>query len=99
MSQQDKSWVEKLWENNKILFFLLLPITLVALFYKFYMDYNMMMAEKELKETQSKDDKLKAEQDELNNKANEHLNKANESAQKVKDRENEEVDLEWHKKK
>ena len=89
-----------LWGKSKLLFFLLIPITLAAVAIKMFLAYNMYKAEKDLKNTQKKDDVLKKQQDEFNKKANEHKTNADKIEKDIEKRnKNKELDLDWHKKK
>lgn len=88
-----------LWNTNKWLFFLLLPLVIGAFILKIYLEYNQFQAEKELKNAENTDNKLKNEQEKLNKEAENHKNEADSAANRIKDRnENNVVDLDWHKK-
>lgn len=87
------------WKTNKILFFILLPITVLSVIIKIYLAYNKSKAQEELKETQEIDDGLKKKQDEAERKADENEAKSDKLEEDIKKRnEDEDLDLDWNKK-
>lgn len=90
----------KLKDNNKILFWILIPLVIIALVVKFLMDMNIAGAKKDLLKTKKVDIDLAAEQEAANNKANALLQEALNAGDKAKNHENKaknsESDLDWH---
>ena len=93
----------KLWETQKticiILGIILLPITLMIIGTKLYMIYNEFMAKKSLEGAQKKDDTLSAQEDALKKAADSTMSEADKAAKRIEDRKNEEIDMDWNKKK
>lgn len=90
------NWIKNLWNNNKILFFVLLPLVLIVFFRDLIMELLIGSVRKEVRETKDKDAKLKAEQD----AANKEAERLKAEADKIdKDIENgKDPDKDWHKK-
>jgi len=85
-----------LWDTKRWLFWILLPITLIAVGIKYYLEFNAMKSEKEFKEAVERDNKLKAEQDEANKQANNKKNESDKIEEKIKERNEEDIDENWH---
>jgi len=88
---------------NKILFWVLIPLVIVAFVLKLLMDGIVKDAKKDIKETQLKDIDLEKEQKEIEAKA-EEIFKESKTHKEVAENheanaENAEVDEDWHKKK
>jgi hypothetical protein len=87
-------WIKDLWNNNKLLFFILIPIVILVFFNDIIMQLIASGARKEVNKTKSKDDQLKTELKELDEKANMHKK----NADNIRDeRDNVEVDEDWYK--
>lgn len=87
--------IKKLWENNKFLFFVLLPIVLLVFFKDLIFEYLVGSAREKVRETEKKDQELKQKADAANAKAD----KLKEEADKLgQDAENVKGDADWHKK-
>ena len=56
-------------KKNKILYYVLFPLVIIALIVKFLMDNNVLGAKKSIKKAELKDIDLKAEQEEAQRKA------------------------------
>lgn len=86
----------------RILFWVLIPLVIIAVVVKFLADSNLAGAIKSLKKTEMKDIDLQKEQQEAERKARELKNKADKHGKKAEELEKEakeaEVDLDWHKK-
>lgn len=83
-------WLKKLWENNKILFVLLLPLVLILLFKDLLLELLVGSVRVKTKQTAEEDKKLKSEQDAINDAANKLKSEADElgkKAEKVDERE------------
>jgi lipopolysaccharide export LptBFGC system permease protein LptF len=89
------SKLTNLWEKNKILFFIALPIIIIVIALKFFLAYNAEAGRQDVIDAENKDKELNKKANELNNKADNHLAKADQIS---KDKENISVDLDWHKK-
>ena len=77
--------IKNLWQNNKILFFLLLPLILVVVFKDVIIEVLLGSARKMSNEAKDKDADLKAKQDEANAKANQLKAEADALGKKVED--------------
>jgi len=86
-----------MWNKSKILFFILLPLVILAIGFNLYRDYQVMKAKEDLKDTENKDSKLEKEKREALAKAGKEKAKADAAAKKRKDRKEEDVDEDWHK--
>ena len=86
--------------TNKVLYYILIPLVLIALAVKFLMDNNIIGAKKSLDDAEKKDIDLKAEQEEAERKAKELQDKANKHGEAAKKHEenadNVDVDEDWH---
>lgn len=81
----------KLWDSNKWLFLLALPVIIVLLVTKAMLVGTATKAENSIKNTQRRDDNLKKIQEKANKDAEEEIKKAEELKKKeIKDDEN------WH---
>ena len=78
----------ELKSTNKILFWVLLPIVIIAFVVKFLSSNNIEGAKEDLQEAEKTDEVLRNEQEELNNEADKLV-------AEVKN--NTEVDENWHK--
>lgn len=87
--------IKKLWQNNKFLFFLLLPLVLLVVFKDLIWDFLVGSARKKVRETEKKDEELKQKADEANAKADELKDQADQLGEDVK---NVKGDPNWHKK-
>jgi hypothetical protein len=88
-----------LWHNKRWLFWALLPLTISAVFVKFYMSYQMSKAMEAVRKTEDKDSVLIKESDKLAKEADKHLDNATKLEEKIKARnESDDQDLDWNKK-
>ena len=89
-------WLAGLWDNKRWLFWLLLPLTLLAVGIKYYLDYLEYKADKDLADTEEKDEELKSKQDGYNRKAEEAKAEANKAKERIENREDSDGDEDWH---
>lgn len=86
------SWIKKLWKNNKIAFFLLIPVILLVVFRNVVIDILVKDSRRIANETEDKDKELA-----------EAIIKANTKADQIKDDANKlsvdkpPVNEDWHK--
>lgn len=87
-------WLKGLWNNNKILFFILIPLVILVFFKDLILDLLIGNARKVANEAKKKDEELKNEEDKINNEAN----RIKTEADRIEDDINKtEVDEDWHK--
>lgn len=70
-------WLRNLWKNNKVFFFLLLPLILVLVFKDVLLAVLVGGARKTAEEAKTKDADLKKEQDSANSEAERLRDEAN----------------------
>lgn len=87
-----------LWENNKILFFILLPITLLAVGFQLYRKYQVMQAKASLEEAEKTHEELDKEKRKALKQAEKAELKARLLAEKRKQRKDSDIPTDWHKK-
>jgi len=85
-----------LYKTKKWLFYLLLPITAVALGIKFYLDYLEGKSKKSIEETKYEDQRIKFQKRQVRKKAKEERKKAEALNKKIEERKEGNVDLDWH---
>ena len=84
-----------LWNKNKLLFFIALPLILIAIGLKLFLDYNANAGRQDIIDAENKDNELGKDANKLNDKANDHVAKADKIAEDIN---NIDSDLDWHKK-
>lgn len=84
-------WIVNLYKNNKIVFFLLIPIVLLVVFRNVVIDLLVGSAHKVADEAKKKDDVLKADETKANDAADALRNQANAPKDDT-------VDENWNKK-
>lgn len=87
----------KLWQDNKILFFLLLPIILLILFKDIIITLIASGAHKNIDAAAEKDDKLKSDAQKHNVEAEIHKERAKEIENKIKNNNERDIPLDWNK--
>jgi len=90
------SWIKNLWEKNKIIFFILLPLVLLVFFKDFILELLIGSARKMANKAKEKDSSLKAEEDKLNNDAEKHKTEADRLNDEIEN--GKDPDEDWHKK-
>lgn len=85
------AWISALWNKNKIVFFLLLPIVVLYFCRNIIISLLVNSARKVSNEAKKQDEKLKDEQVDLNNKADNLRDNANSPKDTA------EKDEEWYK--
>jgi hypothetical protein len=90
--------IKNLWNNNKILFFLLIPLIALWIFKDVLFSLLASSARKTADEARKEDDKLKAQADELDKQAAITKAEADAAGKRIADRKEEDVDEDWHKK-
>lgn len=86
------SWIKKLWENNKIAFFLLIPIVLLVFFRNVIIDILLKDSRRIANETENKDKELLEDI----TKANAQANQIRDDANKLSENK-EPIGEDWHK--
>lgn len=86
-----------MWNKSKILFFLLLPLIILAIGFKLYREYQVMKAKQSLDEAVKKHDQLEKEKLEALAKAEAEEAKAKEAAKHREGRKEDDIDDDWHK--
>lgn len=86
--------------KNKILYYILIPLVVIAVIIKFLIELNVFGAKKDIKKAEQKDIDLKAEQEAAERKAEELRREAAEhkaSAERhEKEADKEDAGLDWH---
>lgn len=94
--------IKSLWNNNRILFFILLPLVIILFLGFVFRDLVLALligsARKTSEEAKKNDEELKAKQNAANNQANELKAKSDQIEEKINERKEEEVSEDWHKK-
>ncbi len=85
-----------LWEKNKVLFCILLPLVIIAFGIKIFLDLNADAGRQDVIKAENKDQELKKEQDRLNNEANKEKAQADQIEDQIN---NLDEDEGWHKNK
>ena len=85
-----------LWNNNKVLFFILLPLCLVAIGIKYYLDYLEFKSQKDFEKTVEKTNKIKVKKKEAIKKSNEAKAKADKIEKEIKEAKEDDIDINWH---
>lgn len=86
-----------LWKNNKLIFFLILPIALLGLIFKLYSEYQTAKAKESLNDTEEESLKIDKEREEVQKAAEEAKAEAEALKKKREEREAKDVDEDWHK--
>jgi hypothetical protein len=89
------NFISNLWKNNKIFFFILLPLVIIWFFKDLILKLIVAVSNKELDSANKADAKLQQEQNKINDQANVHKANADKLEDKIK---NISEDEEWHKK-
>jgi hypothetical protein len=89
------NFISNLWKNNKIFFFILLPLVIIWFFKDLILKLIVGVSNKELDSANKADTKLQQEQNKINDQANVHKANADKLEYKIK---NISEDEEWHKK-
>jgi uncharacterized protein YlxW (UPF0749 family) len=90
--------IKNLWNNNKIFFFLLLPIILIIVFKDLILAFLIGNARKVANEAKVEDEKLKAKADSANDEANKLKNESDNLEKDIKERDENDISEDWHKK-
>jgi hypothetical protein len=91
--------IVSLWKKNKILFFLLLPLGLMAVGIKFYQEYQFGMAKRSLTKAKKESAERKKKIAKQEKAAKALIEKADEASDRRKAREeSDKLNLDWHKK-
>jgi len=85
-----------LWETKRWLFWLLLPITAIAVGVKYYLDYLEYKSESDMKETKNIDQQIRFKEQQAKREAKAELKKAKDLQKKIDDRKVEDVDEDWN---
>jgi cell division protein FtsL len=91
-------WITNLWQKNKIVFFLLIPIILLVVFKNVIFAFLARSVKNEVKDAVKKDDELKKEQESLVNESEKQKASADAIENQIKNNA-ESVSDDWHKKK
>lgn len=86
------SWIKDLWNKNKILFILLIPVVIAWFFREALINILIDSSKKNLEEAKQKDEKLSKEQEDANQKADKIREDANDLSNNKPT-----VDEGWHK--
>ena len=85
-----------LWDTKRWLFWLLLPITAIAVGVKYYLDYLEYKSEHDMKETKKTDQQIRAKEEKVNKEVKVEQKKAEDLQKKIDDRKVEDIDENWH---
>lgn len=88
-----KTEASNLWSKNKILFFLIIPLIILAIFRDVLIQLLVSSSKKILTETKAKDEDLKGQANSLNSQANQLIDDANKKSENKPT-----VDEDWYKK-
>ena len=89
---EDTYYHLNLKENNKLLYYILIPLVTIALIIKILADNNIIGAKKDLLDTEKKDSTLKEEMDDLIEKSDDLVEEAKDTIDSIGD-----TDENWHK--
>jgi hypothetical protein len=92
-------WLTSLWEKNRILFWILLPLVILAFVVKLFLDSNYEGAIDDVNTVQQNDNELGKEQANTNSAADVHKENADRIEGKINLNNNSEGDEKWHLKK
>lgn len=85
-----------MWGKSKILFFLLLPLVLLAIAYKLYREYQVMRAKQSLEKAEKTHEQLEKEKQQLLADAEKAKQDADEAAKRRAEREEGDINENWH---
>jgi len=85
-----------LWETKRWLFWLLLPITAIAVGVKYYLDYLEYKSESDMRKTKKTDQEIRSEEKKINEEAKVEQKKAEDLQKKIDDRKVEDIDEDWN---
>ncbi len=85
-----------LWDTKRWLFWLLLPITIIAVGVKYYLDYLEYKSEKDMERAKSEAQKLRFKQRQARQAAKKKKEEADKLEKKIEDRKEEDIDIDWH---
>ena len=85
-----------LWDTKRWLFWLLLPITVIAIGIKYYLDYLEYKSEHDMKETKNTDQQIRFKEQQAKRAAKAELKKAKDLQKKIDDRKVEDISEDWH---
>lgn len=88
-------WLKNLWEKNRLVFLLLLPLILLIVFKDVVISMLLSGARKEAQKAKEEDAKLEKEQDKINDEADKL--KAQADALETKIKEGDPANEDWHK--
>jgi len=91
--------IKNLWANNKILFFLLIPLILVFVFHKVIFELLVGSAKGIAGDAKKEDDALKAVVNKANQEAAVAKAQADALDDQIKNRKESDIPLDWNKKK
>lgn len=86
-----------LWKNNKILFFILLPLVVVAVAIKLYQQWILISAKNSINKATGRSKKMEKQKQAAIQKAKESEEYAKALAKAREDLENAEIGKNWHK--
>ena len=89
-------WLTNLWEKNKILFWILLPLVIAAFVAKLFLDSNVDGAIEDVNNAQKKDGELGNEQAAANSAADVHKENADKIEDKINTNNSSSGDENWH---
>jgi len=89
------SWIKNLWNKNKILFFVLIPLIVIVLFKDLLIGLLGHSIRKEANKARKEDKDLKAKADAANKKADSLKAEADGAEDRIK---NKDSGLDWHEK-
>lgn len=90
-------WIKNLWNKNKIIFFLLIPVVLLVVFKDLVFSFLASQVRKDIKDTVNKDDELKSKQDDLVKESEKQKALADAKEEEIKNREASDISEDWHK--
>ena len=90
-------WIKNLWNNNKIVFFLLIPVVLLVLFKNVIFAFLANSVKGEVKDAIKKDDELKSTQDNLVKESEKQKPLADAKEEEIKNNDAETASADWHK--
>lgn len=85
-----------LWDTKRWLFWLLLPITIIAVGIKYYLDYIEMKSKEDMAKAKSEAQKLRFKERQARQEAKKKKEEADKIEKKIEDRKPEDIDIDWH---
>jgi len=91
--------IKNLWNNNKLLFFILLPLVLLFVFRDLVLSLLIGSARRVTGAAKAEDEKLKSESSQIEREADKTKVEADEISKRIENRKEDDISEDWNKKK